>query len=278
MDKLSNFLSEAEVKKISKFFQHQIERQYVVVSIISLRPSGDTTFKQLQQMLLKTARANNLYFVLADNVMGILLYESTQKEAQFYLKRLERDFPQVSWQATICELRQGVEDFDVIKAELLGQLPTSAVPFDKNSSQRFSRRQKMMKKISIVESNEVARHMLQNAIRNIQLPNAEIALQTFSDGEAFLTSDWYHSEHEHIVLLNAKLPRKNGLQVVSELRALPNDRKFSIFFMSRLPAPEDQISAFTWDNWELPKSTYRLKPSYYIVQKSFMNNKEAFVK
>lgn len=170
MDKLSNFLSEAEVKKISKFFQHQIERQYVVVSIISLRPSGDTTFEQLQQMLLKTARANNLYFVLADNVMGILLYESTQKEAQFYLKRLERDFPQVSWQATICELRQGVEDFDVIKAELLGQLPTSAVPFDKNSSQRFSRRQKMMKKISIVESNEVARHMLQNAIRNIQLP------------------------------------------------------------------------------------------------------------
>lgn len=35
---------------------------------------------------------------------------------------------------------------------------------------------------------------------------------------------------------------------------------------------------YTWDNWELPKSTYRLKPSYYIVQKSFMNNKEAFVK
>lgn len=128
------------------------------MSTISLRPYGDTTFKQLQQMLLKTARANNLYFVL------------TQKEVQFYLKRLERDLPQVSWQATICELRQGVEDFDGIKAELLGQLPMSAVPFDKNSSQRFSRRQKMMKKISIVESNEVARHMLQNAIRNIQLP------------------------------------------------------------------------------------------------------------
>ena len=244
MDKLSNFLSEVEVKKISKFFQHQIERQYVVVSAISLRPYGETTFEQLQQMLLKTARANNLYFVLSENVIGILLYESTQKEAQFYLKRLERDFPQVSWQATICELRQGVGDFDVVKEELLTQLPTSATPFDKNSSKRFSRHKKMMKKISIVESNEVARHMLANVIRNIQLPNVEVTLQTFADGEAFLTSDWYYSEHEHIVLLNAKLPRKNGLQIVNELRALPNDRKFSIFFMSRLPAPEDQIAAF----------------------------------
>lgn len=244
MGELSKLISELEVKRIFQFFQHQIERQAIVVSVVALRPSEDTTFEELQQMLLKTARSSNLYFMLSKDVIGILLYEATQKDTQFYLKRLERDFPQVVWQASICELRQEVADFQLIKEELLAQLSVNTTAFEKSISTRFSQRKKMKKKISIVEANEVARHMLENAIHTIKLPNVEIALQTFSDGEAFLSSDWYHSEHEHIVLLNAKLPRKNGLQVVSELRELPNDRKFSIFLMSRLPAPEDQISAY----------------------------------
>lgn len=244
MGELSKLISELEVKRIFQFFQHQIERQAIVVSVVALRPSEDTTFEELQQMLLKTARSSNLYFMLSKDVIGIVLYEATQKDAQFYLKRLERDFPQVVWQASICELRQEVADFQLIKEELLAQFSVNTTAFEKSISTRFSQRKKMKKKISIVEANEVARHMLENAIHTIKLPNVEIALQTFSDGEAFLSSDWYHSEHEHIVLLNAKLPRKNGLQVVSELRELPNDRKFSIFLMSRLPAPEDQISAY----------------------------------
>lgn len=244
MGEIPKLISELEVKRIFQFFQHQIERQAIVVSFVALRPVGDTTFDQLKQMLLETARSSNLYFVVEQNVMGIVLYEATQKDTQFYLKRLERDFPQIAWQASMCELRQEVADFQLIKAELLAHFPANTTAFEKNSSARFRQRKKMKKKISIVEANEVARHMLENAIHMIKLPNVEIALQTFSDGEAFLSSDWYHSEHEHIVLLNAKLPRKNGLQVVNELRELPNDRKFSIFLMSRLPASEDQISAY----------------------------------
>lgn len=244
MGELPKLIAESEVKRIFQFFQNQIDRQAIVVSVIALRPVGETPFEKLQQMLLETARSSNLYFLLSKDVIGIVLYEATQKDAQFYLKRLERDFPQLTWQASICELRQKVADFQFIKEELIEQLPTTTTIFEKNISTRFSQRKKMKKKVSIVEANDVARHMLENAIHTIKLPNVEIALQTFSDGEAFLASDWYQSEHEHIVLLNAKLPRKNGLQVVSELRDLPNDRKFSIFLMSRLPAAEDQISAY----------------------------------
>ena len=89
MGELPKLISESEVKRIFQFFQNQIDRQAIDISVIALRPVGETPFEKLQQMLLETARSSNLYFLLSKDVIGIVLYEATQKDAQFYLKRLE---------------------------------------------------------------------------------------------------------------------------------------------------------------------------------------------
>lgn len=48
-----------------------------------------------------------------------------------------------------------------------------------------------------------------------------------------------------------------------------------------LPAMQNGVvgkfEQYTWKNWEIPESAYRLKQSYPMVQKAFLANKDAFI-
>lgn len=233
-----------EFMKIYRFLQEQTIRQRTKMTIVGIRATSNTSYAQLKTMILQTARSSNLYFELSFDTIGVLLYDSTAKEAQYYLKRLKEAEEQVTWNAVICELRQNVEQFSVLQEEITAQFKREEIPFSIVESHRFLQSALLKQKVSVIEANAVTRQMLTQAISHIDLPNVALEVRSFEDGELFLSSDWYQSEQAHIVIVNAKLPRKNGIQIVSDLREMPNQRKFKIFLISSLPAPEDQIAAY----------------------------------
>lgn len=249
-----------EFMKMYEFLQHQAVRQRTKTTIIGIQATGETSYEQLKTMILQTARSSNLYFELSSHTIGVLLYESTAKEAQYYLKRLQLTAETVTWQAVICELRQNVEQFQLIHQEIFEHFQEDAAPFSIVESQRFWQTATFKQKISIIEANAVTRQMLAQTMQHIELLNVDLEVRSFEDGEVFLNSDWYYSEHAHIIIVNAKLPRKNGIQIVSELRNMPNQRKFKIFLMSSLPAPEDQIAAYA-----IGVDTYIVRPFHLAV-------------
>lgn len=228
-------------------------------TFVGVKPLEATQLPEIEQMLLQTYRANNVYFRLADNVLGVFLYETTEKEAHFYLNRLLQEYPELQWYAGVCEINSLEGDTEEIITEILQLLKNPEPPYIR-TSERFKKRPRIQQKISIVEANEVARNMLKTAIEAITVEGTDIDIQTFEDGEAFMSSEFYLSDHPHIVLINMQLPRKNGLQVTSELRDLPNDRKFTIFLISRLLSAEDQIAAY-----EAGADAYIVRPFHLAV-------------
>lgn len=73
-----------------------------------------------------------------------------------------------------------------------------------------------------------------------------------------------------------------------EARAKVDGIQVGVAFMNErgdvqttLPAMQDGVvgkfKQYTWDNWEIPVSSYRFKQSYPMVQKAFLANKEAFI-
>ena len=69
-------------------------------------------------------------------------------------------------------------------------------------------------------------------------------IRTFVDGEDFLSSDFYQSPHNHIVIMNDVLPRKTGLDILASLRSMPNDKKFVIYMMTNRNAESAMIDAY----------------------------------
>lgn len=252
-------LQSADMEKFFSFIKMQINRGKMRATFIAMKPLASTDKMAIEQMLLETSRADNVYFRLTNDVVGVFLYETTEKEAHYYVKRLKQAYPTLTWCAGICEMNSIDDETDAVADEIIRLVENPEMPYVRTSD-RYKKRPRITQKISIVEANEVARNMLKTAIQAIEVENTDILLETFEDGEAFMSSDWHKSYHPHIVILNMQLPRKNGLQVTSELRALPNDRKFTIFLISRLLAAEDQMTAY-----EVGVDAYIVRPFHLAV-------------
>lgn len=256
---LQKILPKTAFMNIFSFLELQVNRGKMLTTFVSVKPLKPEHLPEIEQMLLETSRANNVYFRITDDVIGVFLYETTEKEAHFYLNRLWQSYPQLNWCAGVCEVNSIEGGAAPLIAEIL-QLVDNPEPPYIHTSEKFKKCPRIQRKISIVEANDVARNMLKTAIKAIAVEGTDIEVRTFEDGEAFMSSDFYVSDHDHIVILNTQLPRKNGLQVTSELRDLPNDRKFTIFLISRLLSAEDQIAAY-----EAGVDAYIVRPFHLAV-------------
>lgn len=74
------------------------------------------------------------------------------------------------------------------------------------------------------------------------------------DSQDFLSSDFYQSPQNHIVIMNDVLPRKTGFDILASLRSMPNDKKFVIYMMTNRNAKSAMINA------------YEKEVDYYLVK------------
>nr|WP_285848882.1 response regulator [Solibacillus isronensis] len=96
-------------------------------------------------------------------------------------------------------------------------------------------------KVSIIENDHITQSIFSNLFHNLETAEQDLEVRVFNDGLEFMESDWYRSEHPHIVVLNDILPRKNGFEVLHFLRGLPNDQKYLILFISTRNSEEAQL-------------------------------------
>jgi DNA-binding response OmpR family regulator len=106
-----------------------------------------------------------------------------------------------------------------------------------------------------LEENAIFRNALYRTIDNINLDNFEVEIKEFEDGYEFLESNWYLSNQTHLIIMNDILPRQSGLDVLHRIRALPNNKRFIVFMMSKRSSEEDMIYAY-----ESGADNYYIKP------------------
>ncbi|SMG21598.1 Response regulator receiver domain-containing protein [Paenibacillus aquistagni] len=248
-------------------------------------PAIDETAKEFTALLQRKLRQTDALFSLDHkNKMewGIILAQSGEEEAGAFLQRLHEevhlemnqgDRTMVSYAIGVMEVRNSGVPWPLLIQAGRRALQQSSFPsawhIDYVGVAKQQEREAV--KVSIIEDDEIARDILETTIMRMKVDHVKQQVRSFQDGLDFLQSDWFYSSHPHIILLNDILPRKNGLEVLHALRAMPNNGKFFIFMMTKRNAEEDMIHAY-----ELGVDQYIPKPFNLRLLESQM--KRVFVR
>ena len=114
-------------------------------------------------------------------------------------------------------------------------------------------------RVLIAEDNEDHRFLTVRAL--LDLPDVELEIETVADGEEAL--DYVHARHAyvgkarpHLVLLDIRMPKVDGLEVLRQIKADPRLRTIPAVVLSSSDRPED-VSA----TYELGGNSYVTKPA-----------------
>lgn len=181
----------------------------------------------------------------------VLLSNAHETDAEIFVKRILEGWRQVegindlvcsilpvsSGQATCKEVLQ-------VGRAALKEVPMSEKNLPYVLDRKFASRERGQIKVSIIEEDSIITRVLSNLLERSVIDEVEIDLRVFHDGYEFLQSDWYQSAQTHIVIMNDILPKKTGIEVLQALRAMPNERKFHIFMMTKRMSEEEMIYAY----------------------------------
>lgn len=229
----------------------------------------------VNEFLQKEIRKSDILFKKENEHKWVILFpHSGEKEAHYFLKRIFSEPLTVSihpndrftiyLSASIVEIANSKAEYEeVLKKgeaaleDAIGQ-GTSTIRF----VDYYQKREIEHIKVSIIENDELIQHLLFMLLKRTVVDYFELDIQTFQNGEEFLQSNWYQSGHTHLVLINDILPQKNGLEVLHELRSMPNNKKYIIVMMSKRKSEEDMIFAY-----EAGVDEYIAKPfSVHLVE------------
>lgn len=209
------------------------------------------------------AHVRNSDFVFRMNMYNglvILFPYSGEVEIQHFLKRVEKNLQPIplslnsQWvevtpkiNGSIVEVRNEHAQFtEVINAGIASI--KEATKEENNLSihivDDYKVRDTELVKVSIIEADSILANIIENLLKNIEIENIELEIATYSDGNQFFETKKHLTSHTHLIIIDDILPKKDGLEVVHELRELPNTNKYMIFMLSTKKTDEDMTYAF----------------------------------
>lgn len=217
---------------------------------------------RLDAYVIQKIRQTDVFLSIGRFQRCLLLSHTGEAEANAFLKRLFMDIQQEV---------EGADKrlFGVCLAEVnhrnvsYGELVEAGVEGLQQSEQdgtvytirAYEQRESEKVKVSIVENDEILSNALCASLKNLSFPHFELEIRQFYDGFEFLESDFVLSGHSHLVIADVILPRTNGLKVVHSLRQMPNQKKFTIFMMTKRKSESDMLYAY-----EAGVDQYLIKP------------------
>lgn len=211
-------------------------------------------FRNTQQFIESNIRQSDILFPLTDQQGWLLMLSATgEREAIAFLERLFGNGPlqiteqkQVLLSASIIEVGNSQVTFKELME--VGSASISSVykkePFQYVVHTRYKEREKETIKVSILEEDEIMKQPLKSIMERVSGEHFHIEMKVFSDGATFLDSTWYQSGETHIVILNDTLKKRNGIEVLHELRNMPNDKKYIIIMLSKRRMEQDMLYSY----------------------------------
>ena len=264
---LSEYLLDG--RQMAQFFnvlKANVVRSRMSISAIFLTVYDQTIFeeeeidraqKEITVFLQHSIRQTDLLYKLSNQFEWcIFLAQSGEEEANAFLQRLfsivkSKDNlivgkDDISFSASIAEIANQNVNFEelIIKGKDALAYSIHKGAWQIESIVNFKERKVEKIKVSILEENNIFRHVLHSSLEDLSSNQYQLDIQSFQDGYEFLQSDWYSSGHTHIIIMNDILPRKNGLDVLHAIRKLPNNKRFIIFMMTKRKTEEDMIYAY----------------------------------
>ncbi|WP_194841415.1 response regulator transcription factor [Sporosarcina obsidiansis] len=261
--KNSEVIEGAFFRYVFNLLRANVLRDRRTMSLVLLREErGDSRIaRMLKEKLTEMLREKDVLFETEHpDEIGLLLPNSGKEEAVGFLQRLQKVCPGMEcgpFQAAILEVyhpeltsENALAICRKAMAEPQGQDGIHFVHVESGLD-----RPVLEVKVSILDGDRLFRELLQMAVERIDLAGVRLQVRTFADGLVLSQSDWTDSWHPHLVVMSDVLPKRNGLDVLHELRKMPNQEKFTILMMTRHNSEEDMIYAY-----ESGTDGYLLKP------------------
>ncbi|WP_368505012.1 response regulator [Alkalihalophilus sp. As8PL] len=277
----------SEETVVEIFYRHQVatlERQKTPFTMVFLKVSNVNEIKQehtafiAEQVLIQMADfllaqlrdTDMLFKVSNDDTFALILPFTGEKEANYFLKRVYNNvYPVPCFMnqrpievdayltGSVVEIRDSKAQLkEVVTSGTSGLIQAielgafQIVPID-----HFKAPQTESIKVSIIEQDPIVNGVLLNILQRHDQEDFTLDIKTFQDGQQFLQSGWHVSSHTHLIIINDILPKKDGLEVIYELRELPNTNKYLIIMLSTKKSENDMIHAY-----ELGVDDYVRKP------------------
>lgn len=259
-----NILEGPFLHYVYNLLRANVLRERKTLTLILIR-YGETNQSRFSQHIQKVLREKDVLFTTEkQNEVGLLLPQSGSKEALGFLKRL-REAPvdssteseRYTFQSSIIEIFNPELSLELALSLCRKSLTDSPLVNDDNVSivESGFERPSLKVKVSILEGDRLFREILMMTMERILVPGIELQVRQFKDGLSLFETEWADSWHPHLVVMNDVLPKKNGLDVLHELRNMPNEEKFIILMMTRRNSEEDMIYAY-----ESGADEYLIKP------------------
>ena len=228
-------------------------RLFLTLNLIVIQNKGSSVSnKDASEFMYQFHRKTDIFFTISENCWGIILTQGQKNEALAFLNRLfsQSIFENEGLHFVACslEIRNDQAPFEKIIASALQELENNPQLAHRESItlDHFNSTPLLTVKASIIVAEPLFAETLQRALNQLNVPNFSFEVQVFEDGASFLSSNFYHSAHQHLILLDDILPRQNGMEVLHYIRQLPNARKFFIIMMS--DRNTEQHAALAYEN------------------------------
>lgn len=256
----SNSIEIQEFLRFYKFISSNNKRTKnpVTLIFISLKKVNNlnvlkTQYERMNQFLSDTLRESDILAKLSDKDGWIVMLPNAKElEGIYYLRRLNKvraesiAMKEIQWCASIVEIENTLATFEDIYKDgvhaLQGALSQEA--FSYTTVAKYQIPEQAILKVSIIEHDEITNNIFCEMMEKIEVENFDLNMRSFFDGQSFLNSSWYKSDHMHLILMSYTLPKKNGLQILHDLRSMPNSGKYIVYMISKQQSPEDMIYAY----------------------------------
>ncbi|MCM3004485.1 diguanylate cyclase [Priestia koreensis] len=113
-------------------------------------------------------------------------------------------------------------------------------------------------KIAVVDDDPIARVVVKNTITSlVEEMNVRCSVETFSDGQDFVDSNFHQHPAPCIVILDGVMPGLDGLEVLKHIRSLSTSDQYKVIMLTSRQTPDDIAKAL-----HLGADDYMIKPFY----------------
>lgn len=257
---ISNVLEGGFASYVFNLLKANVLRDRKTMSLVLLREEAGRhgVAAEVNDKLREIVREKDVLFKTEFSwEIGLLLPHSGKEEAIGFLNRVQNScscfLPEIvadSFQAAILEIHHPDMTAERALAICRTLLDNADSPGEENCGIHVIIAESPMDrpvaemKVSILDGDRLFRELLEMSVERISVPGVDLMTQTFDDGLALMQSGWTESFHPHLIVMSDVLPKKNGLDVLHELRKMPNEQKFTILMMTRQNSEEDMIYAY----------------------------------
>ncbi|WP_182200055.1 GGDEF domain-containing response regulator [Paraliobacillus salinarum] len=234
---------------------------------------GDDVLKYFSAFILRNKQNKDYFIRYGGEEFILIINELDQAAAAEYMQQLldgllktpfnldGKDLP-ISFTAGVSQM-----DIQIEQIETLIEQADRALNYGKKHGRKRIVKynglvdqeqlsdQREILKLAIVDDDRFVRHMLKDKLTKLEINPYQIEVESFSDGEGFISSDWYKGRDKKILLLDGVLPKMDGLDILQKLREIVNEEELGIIMLTGRQKNSDMVQAL-----ELGADDYITKP------------------